>query len=165
MTETFKDSCALANLTFAKQGQKRICDTSLMISSDFSASLDTDAEGNGNIHNRSLSKQMIHSPISEFCGFCLREISFLFSLLSGQIFHHTEYHRSSLINSEYCTFPSGMDTRLNSLPIYQDILVLKQDKEDRKCFRATFERVIVVRITSSPRFTKRSSIKCIAVLL
>uniref|UniRef100_A0A671K420 Uncharacterized protein n=1 Tax=Sinocyclocheilus anshuiensis TaxID=1608454 RepID=A0A671K420_9TELE len=102
--------CALANLTFAKQGQKRICDTSLMISSDFSASLDTDAEGNGNIHNRSLSAWT---------------------------------WMSSLINSEYCTFPSGMDTRLNSLPIYQDILVLKQDKEDRKCFRATFERVIV----------------------
>uniref|UniRef100_A0A671K1E4 Uncharacterized protein n=1 Tax=Sinocyclocheilus anshuiensis TaxID=1608454 RepID=A0A671K1E4_9TELE len=115
--------CALANLTFAKQGQKRICDTSLMISSDFSASLDTDAEGNGNIHNRSLSAWTWMNQI--YCY--VWEVNI----------------KSSLINSEYCTFPSGMDTRLNSLPIYQDILVLKQDKEDRKCFRATFERVIV----------------------
>uniref|UniRef100_A0A673ITI7 Interleukin 17a/f1 n=1 Tax=Sinocyclocheilus rhinocerous TaxID=307959 RepID=A0A673ITI7_9TELE len=115
--------CALANLTFAKQGQKRLCDTSLMISSDFSASPDTDAEGNGNIHNRSLSAWTWIPKISPHR---IPQVNF-----------------EAQCNSEYCTFPSGMDTRLNSLPIYQDILVLKQDKEDRKCFRATFERVIV----------------------
>uniref|UniRef100_A0A671ME84 Uncharacterized protein n=1 Tax=Sinocyclocheilus anshuiensis TaxID=1608454 RepID=A0A671ME84_9TELE len=110
--------CVLANLTFAKQGQKKICDTSLMISNDFHASLDEDAKGNGNIHNLTQSqKQMIH-------------------LIPQVIFE-------AQCNSEYCTLPNGVDMRLNSLPIYQEILVLKQDTEDRKCFKATFERVIV----------------------
>uniref|UniRef100_A0A8C1INR3 Interleukin 17a/f2 n=1 Tax=Cyprinus carpio TaxID=7962 RepID=A0A8C1INR3_CYPCA len=115
--------CALVNLTFAKQGQKRICDTSLMISSDINGSPDTDAEGNGNIHNRSLSAWTWIPKISPH-------------RIPQVIFE-------AQCSSEYCTFPSGMDTRLNSLPIYQDILVLKQDTEDRKCFRVTFERVIV----------------------
>ncbi|KAL1257590.1 hypothetical protein QQF64_010834 [Cirrhinus molitorella] len=111
-------SCALANLTFAKQGQKRICDTSLTI--DFYASMDVDAEGNSNIHNRSLS------PWTWIPKFSPDRIpQFIFE---------------AQCSSEYCVFPTGVDMELNSLPIYQDILVLKQDTEDRKCFRATFER-------------------------
>ncbi|XP_050990229.1 interleukin 17a/f2 [Labeo rohita] len=114
-------SCALASLTFAKQGQKKLCDTSLTI--DFYASLDLDAEGNGNIHNRSLSPWTWIPKYSPD-----RIPQFLFE---------------AQCSSEYCVFPSGVDIGLNSLPIYQDILVLKQDTEDRKCFRVTFERVIL----------------------
>ncbi|XP_043119790.1 interleukin 17a/f2 [Puntigrus tetrazona] len=115
-------SCVLANLTFAKQGHK-VCDTSLAISSDFHASVDADAKGNGNIHNRSLSAW---TWIPKFSPHRIPQVIF-----------------EAQCSSEYCTLPNGVDTRLNSLPIYQEILVLKQDTEDRKCFRATFERVIV----------------------
>nr|BAV01250.1 interleukin 17A/F2 [Cyprinus carpio] len=116
-------SCVLANLTLAKQGQKKICDTSLTISNDFHASLDEDAKGNGNIHNRSLSAW---TWIPKYSPRRIPQVIF-----------------EAQCSSEYCTLPNGVDTRLNSLPIYQEILVLKQDTEDRKCFRATFERKLL----------------------
>ncbi|XP_067310759.1 interleukin 17a/f2 [Pseudorasbora parva] len=114
---------ALASLAFAKQKQKQICDTSLTISDDFYGSSSEDMVGNGHIHNLSLSAWTWKPKISH-------------DRIPQVIFE-------AQCNSEYCTFPTGVDERLNSLPIYQDVLVLKRDSKDKKCFRATFERVIV----------------------
>ncbi|XP_051501999.1 interleukin-17A-like [Myxocyprinus asiaticus] len=116
--------CVLVGLTYAKQGQKRICDTGLMISSDYDSSQAANTDANGNIHKRSLSAW---TWIPKFSSHTIPQVIFEAECLS-----------------EYCSYPStGVDERLNSLPIYQDILVLKQDKQNRKCFRAISERVIV----------------------
>ncbi|XP_048046842.1 interleukin 17a/f2 [Megalobrama amblycephala] len=115
--------CALASLTFAKQREKHMCDTGLIISDDFYGSHSEDMEGNGNIHTRSLSAWTWIPKISQD--------------RIPQVIYEAQ------CKSEYCTLPTGVDERLNSLPIYQDILVLKQDSKDKKCFRTTFERVIV----------------------
>ncbi|XP_077094721.1 interleukin 17a/f2 [Siphateles boraxobius] len=114
--------CALASLTFAKQKPKQICDTGLTISDDFYGSPSEDMEGNGNIHSHSLSAWTWKLNISD-------------DRIPQVIFE-------AQCKSEYCTFPTGVE-RLNSLPIYQDIMVLKRDSKDKKCFRATFESVIV----------------------
>ncbi|KAG1973142.1 interleukin 17a/f2 [Pimephales promelas] len=115
--------CALASLTFAKQKPKQVCDTDLTISDDFYGSPSEDMVGNGNIHNNSLSAWTWIPKISH-------------NRIPQVIFE-------AQCKSEYCTFPTGVDERLNSVPIYQDIMVLKKDSKDKKCFRATFERVIV----------------------
>ncbi|CAM4648523.1 hypothetical protein PO909_011480 [Leuciscus waleckii] len=114
--------CALASLTFAKQKPNQICDTGLTISDDFYGSPSED-KGNGNIHSHSLSAWTWIQNISQ-------------DRIPQVIFE-------AQCKSVYCTFPTGVDERLNSLPIYQDILVLKMDSKNKKCFRATFERVIV----------------------
>ncbi|XP_052002088.1 interleukin 17a/f2 [Xyrauchen texanus] len=116
--------CVLMSITYAKQGQKRICNTDLTISSFYDSSQAANTVGNGNIHNRSLSSWTWIPKIS-------------FHRIPQVIFE-------AQCQSEYCNYPyTGVDSRLNSLPIYQDILVLKQDTQDGKCFRAVFERVIV----------------------
>nr|XP_055029213.1 interleukin 17a/f2 [Misgurnus anguillicaudatus] len=115
--------CVLVNLVYAKQGQKRICETSLTISTDFQAMAEN-IDGNGNIHNRSLSPW---TWIPKFSSNRIPQVIF-----------------EAQCNTEYCKYPnSDVDERLNSVPVYQERLVLIQDTQDRKCFRATFESVIV----------------------
>lgn len=73
------------------------------------------------------------------CGFC-------FSVFRPKISSHRIPHVifEAQCNTEYCSYPdSDVDERLHSVPIHQDILVLKQDTQDGKCFSATFERVAV----------------------
>ncbi|KAL7872712.1 hypothetical protein AOLI_G00117830 [Acnodon oligacanthus] len=46
--------------------------------------------------------------------------------------------------TQYCTDPNNsLQTELNSVPIYHYILVLHQDKQDRKCFSASYQKVAV----------------------
>ncbi|XP_051578698.1 interleukin 17a/f2 [Myxocyprinus asiaticus] len=116
--------CVLVSITFSKQEKKRICNTDLTISSDYDSSQAANTFGNGNIHNRSLSAW---TWIPKFSFHRIPQVIF-----------------EAQCHSEYCSYPNtGVDSRFNSLPIYQDILVLEQDTQDRKCFRAMFERVIV----------------------
>ncbi|XP_056333664.1 interleukin 17a/f2 [Danio aesculapii] len=119
--------CALASLTvvsaLAQQEQNQLCDTALTISNDFHGFQSADGEGNGSIHNRSLSAW---NWIPTFSPLRIPQVIF-----------------EAQCSSEYCFLPTGVDERLNSVPIYQDILVLKQDTEHKKCFRATYEKVIV----------------------
>ncbi|XP_009291138.1 interleukin 17a/f2 isoform X1 [Danio rerio] len=115
--------CALARLTIAQQEQNRLCDTALTISNDFNGSQSEDGKGNGSIHNRSLSAW---NWIPKFSPHRIPQVIF-----------------EAQCSSEYCILPTGVDKRLNSVPIYQDILVLKQEMERKKCFRAMFEKVIV----------------------
>ncbi|TRY75954.1 hypothetical protein DNTS_033508 [Danionella cerebrum] len=111
--------CALESFSFARQEQTPIFDTDLRISSDFSSSTSDEGEGNGNIHRLSLS------PWTSIPTFSPNRIP-------KDIF-------KAQCNSEYCIFPNEY---LNSMPIYQDILVLKKEPGHR-CFRTTFERVPV----------------------
>ncbi|KAI7804459.1 putative interleukin 17a/f2 [Triplophysa rosa] len=103
---------------------KRTCDTAFTISSDDVTPQAENKDGNGNIHDRSLSPWTWIPKIS-----------------SHRIPHVIFEARC---NTEYCSYSdSEVDERLNSVPIYQDILVLKQDTQDRTCFKATFESVVV----------------------
>ncbi|XP_052009502.1 interleukin-17A-like [Xyrauchen texanus] len=114
--------CVLVGLTYAKQGQKPICDTGLTISSDYDSSQAANTDVNGN--KRSLSAWTWIPNVS--------------SLRITQVIFEAQ------CLSEYCSYlNTGVDERLNSLPIYQDTLVLKQDTQNRKCFRVTSESVIV----------------------
>uniref|UniRef100_A0A4W4FRY2 Uncharacterized protein n=1 Tax=Electrophorus electricus TaxID=8005 RepID=A0A4W4FRY2_ELEEL len=114
----------MLSLTLASTGQKGECDIRLKIPRGFHTSESETLEGNGNINNRSLSP---------------------WNWIPNSSFHRIpEVIFEAECKTDYCNYPiSNQKTELNSVPIYQDILVLKQDQANRNCFTASFQRVII----------------------
>uniref|UniRef100_A0A3B4C0Z3 Interleukin 17a/f2 n=1 Tax=Pygocentrus nattereri TaxID=42514 RepID=A0A3B4C0Z3_PYGNA len=101
--------------------QKKICDVGLKIP-DFHGAEAEMLGGNGNINNRSLSAWNWIPDTSPH-------------RIPGVIFE-------AQCETHYCTDPNNnLQTELNSVPIYHYILVLHQDKQDRKCFTASYQKV------------------------
>uniref|UniRef100_A0A3B4C0V9 Interleukin 17a/f2 n=1 Tax=Pygocentrus nattereri TaxID=42514 RepID=A0A3B4C0V9_PYGNA len=113
----------MLSLTDVKATQKKICDVGLKIP-DFHGAEAEMLGGNGNINNRSLSAWNWIPDTSPH-------------RIPGVIFE-------AQCETHYCTDPNNnLQTELNSVPIYHYILVLHQDKQDRKCFTASYQKVTV----------------------
>ncbi|KAI4903601.1 hypothetical protein NFI96_013574 [Prochilodus magdalenae] len=118
----------LLSLLDAKTAHNKICNISLKIPDDFHSA--EALGGNGNINNRSLSAwNWTPHPSSH--------------QIPGVIYE-------AECQTQYCTDPNpdpnnnnNLQTELNSVPIYHYILVLHQDKQDRKCFTASYQKVAV----------------------
>ncbi|KAM7424767.1 hypothetical protein PAMA_000903 [Pampus argenteus] len=91
----------------------------------FSSAVSSLSEGNGNIHSRSLSPW-----------------SWRFSTVKNRI---PSTLWEAVCSSSFCSSPnSGQMERhnLNSVPIYQNVLVLNQ-QEGGRCYTATYRSVVV----------------------
>ncbi|XP_072546293.1 interleukin 17a/f2 [Salminus brasiliensis] len=112
------------SLVDSKSTQKRICDIGLKIPEDFHTAEAEALGGNGNINNRSISSWTWTPQTSSH-------------RIPGVIFE-------AQCQDHYCFDPNGnLQTELNSVPIYHYMLVLHQDKQDRRCFTASYQRVAV----------------------
>ncbi|XP_036398080.1 interleukin 17a/f2 [Megalops cyprinoides] len=119
---------ALLGTSQAKDKARSICNTTLKIPWNYQAGRGDVQEGNGNIHNRSLSawtwrvnyeENRIPKSISE-----------------------------AVCNFSYCTDPKSdpdkaeLHDKLNSVPIHQEVLVLNLNKT-LNCYQASYISVTV----------------------
>ncbi|XP_010876987.2 interleukin 17a/f2 [Esox lucius] len=109
-----------------KAGTKERCKDTLTIPSDYNSPPEEESKGNGNIHTHSLSSWTWKTTRME-------------NRIPETIWE-------AVCSSMYCVYPTnssqGVGYRQNSVPIYQQILVLHTSATS-KCYRASFLNVAV----------------------
>uniref|UniRef100_A0AAY4A474 Uncharacterized protein n=1 Tax=Denticeps clupeoides TaxID=299321 RepID=A0AAY4A474_9TELE len=116
--------CFVSLLGWAEVSGDSLCTSTLQIPPNYQQI--SSKSDNGNIHLRSLSPwswntTFVHNRIPEMVS-------------------------EADCSSSYCSSPNGppsVDERLNSVPIYQEILVLKKHMSDSTCFTVSFLHVAV----------------------